>query len=108
MGRQLKTGARAPEARDAMDAGETRPVLSVVVPCCNEEAVLRETNCRLVSGSEYFARYEARYFGLQIVRRDYIVFFPRLLSWLRPLEPRLSRCLAGAQYALAAGRTAHV
>lgn len=49
MGRQLMTGARAPEARDAMDPGETRPVLSVVVPCCNEEAVLRETNCRLVA-----------------------------------------------------------
>jgi 2-polyprenyl-3-methyl-5-hydroxy-6-metoxy-1,4-benzoquinol methylase len=46
--------------------------------------------------------------GLQIVRRDYIVFFPRLLLWLRPLEPRLSWCPSGAQYALVARRAAHV
>lgn len=108
MGRQLMSGARAPEARDAMDPGETRPVLSVVVPCCNEEAVLRESNCHFIAGAEYFARYKERYFGLQIVRRDYIVFFPRPLAWLRPLEPRLSWCPAGAQSALAARRAAHV
>lgn len=33
------------------------------------------------------------------VRRDYIVFFPHLLSWLRPLEPFLAWCPLGAQYA---------
>jgi glycosyltransferase involved in cell wall biosynthesis len=49
MGRQLMTGARTPEGRDSMDPGEARPVLSVVVPCCNEEQVLRETNCRLIA-----------------------------------------------------------
>jgi 2-polyprenyl-3-methyl-5-hydroxy-6-metoxy-1,4-benzoquinol methylase len=45
--------------------------------------------------------------GLEIVRRDYIVFFPRLLAWLRPLEPYLSWCPAGAQYALMARRGTH-
>lgn len=35
--------------------------------------------------------------GLQ-VRRDYIVFFPRWLRWLRPLEPRLRSVPFGAQY----------
>jgi SAM-dependent methyltransferase len=46
--------------------------------------------------------------GLEVVRRDYIVFFPRLLSWLRRLEPYLSWCSAGAQYALMARRGADV
>ena len=32
------------------------------------------------------------------VRRDYIVFFPRFLGWLRPLEPFLNWCPLGAQY----------
>ncbi len=36
--------------------------------------------------------------GLRVVRRDYIVFFPRLLEWLRPLEPALCWCPLGAQY----------
>jgi SAM-dependent methyltransferase len=38
--------------------------------------------------------------GLNIVRRDYIVFMPRLFSWLRPLEPWLAWLPAGAQYAV--------
>jgi 2-polyprenyl-3-methyl-5-hydroxy-6-metoxy-1,4-benzoquinol methylase len=46
--------------------------------------------------------------GLEIVRRDYIVFFPHLLSWLRGLEPYLSWCPAGAQYALMTRRGADV
>jgi 2-polyprenyl-3-methyl-5-hydroxy-6-metoxy-1,4-benzoquinol methylase len=45
--------------------------------------------------------------GLEIVRRDYIVFFPRLLAWVRQLEPYLSWCPAGAQYALMARRGTH-
>jgi 2-polyprenyl-3-methyl-5-hydroxy-6-metoxy-1,4-benzoquinol methylase len=45
--------------------------------------------------------------GLEIVRRDYIVFFPRLLAWFRQLEPYLSWCPAGAQYALMARRGTH-
>lgn len=32
------------------------------------------------------------------LRRDYIVFFPRFLSWLRPVERFLGWCPLGAQY----------
>lgn len=35
--------------------------------------------------------------GFEIERIDYIVFFPRILSMLRPLEPRLRRVVLGAQ-----------
>lgn len=45
---------------------------------------------------------------LKILRQDYIVFFPRPLAWLRPLEPHLNWCPAGAQYALIAQRTTGV
>jgi 2-polyprenyl-3-methyl-5-hydroxy-6-metoxy-1,4-benzoquinol methylase len=45
--------------------------------------------------------------GLEIVRRDYIVFFPRLLAWFRQLEPYLGWCPAGAQYAVTARRRAN-
>ncbi|HKS72151.1 MAG TPA: class I SAM-dependent methyltransferase, partial [Terriglobales bacterium] len=38
--------------------------------------------------------------GLNIVRRDYIVFMPHALSWLRPLEPALAWVPLGAQYAV--------
>jgi 2-polyprenyl-3-methyl-5-hydroxy-6-metoxy-1,4-benzoquinol methylase len=44
--------------------------------------------------------------GMEVMRRDYIVFFPRPLAWLRPFEPQLSWCLAGAQYAVMARRSA--
>ncbi|HYX69293.1 MAG TPA: class I SAM-dependent methyltransferase [Terriglobales bacterium] len=37
--------------------------------------------------------------GLRLVRRDYLVFFPRLLSGLRRLEPGLRWLPLGAQYA---------
>ena len=36
--------------------------------------------------------------GLSLQRRDYITFFPRVLSGLRPLESKLAWCAAGAQY----------
>jgi SAM-dependent methyltransferase len=45
----------------------------------------------------------AQYFrgaGLQLVRRDYVVFFPKLLAFLRPLEPALGWCPGGAQFAI--------
>ena len=45
----------------------------------------------------------ARYFagaGLGLTRRDYMVFFPRMLSLFRPLEPLLQWLPAGGQYAL--------
>lgn len=45
---------------------------------------------------DYFPTQEFR------VRRDYVVFFPRLLSWLRPLEPFLAWCPLGAQYVVVA------
>lgn len=35
--------------------------------------------------------------GLGAVEREYIVFFPRALSFLRALEPRLKRLFVGAQ-----------
>ncbi len=37
--------------------------------------------------------------GLRLLRRDYIVFLPRPLAWLRPLEPHLAWLPLGAQYA---------
>ncbi|PSH05248.1 MAG: hypothetical protein CXZ00_03615 [Acidobacteria bacterium] len=44
---------------------------------------------------------DARLCGLQ---RDYIVFFPRLLSALRPLERHLTWCPLGAQYVVVGKR----
>lgn len=40
------------------------------------------------------------------VRRDYIVFFPRFLRWLRPLEPSLKALPLGAQYVVIGRRSA--
>lgn len=37
--------------------------------------------------------------GFRRIGLDYIVFFPSWLRWLRPLEPFLRWCPAGAQYA---------
>jgi len=48
-------------------------------------------------------RETASYFSaakLNVVRRDYIVFMPHFLSWLRGLEPWLASLPFGAQYAL--------
>lgn len=42
--------------------------------------------------------------GLRLMRRDYIVFFPHWMSWLRPLEPLFRWCPIGAQYALVGER----
>lgn len=42
--------------------------------------------------------------GLKVLRRDYIVFFPRQLSWLRALEPSLRWLPIGAQYAVVASK----
>ena len=49
MSRQLMTGARAPVMRNSEEPGGPRLALSVVVPCFNEEEVLRETNARLIA-----------------------------------------------------------
>jgi 2-polyprenyl-3-methyl-5-hydroxy-6-metoxy-1,4-benzoquinol methylase len=37
--------------------------------------------------------------GLDEIRLEYIVFFPRVLSWFRPMEGALRWCPLGAQYA---------
>jgi glycosyltransferase involved in cell wall biosynthesis len=49
MTQQSMTGAGAPVIRDSAEPSGSRPVLSVVVPCFNEEDVLRETNGRLIA-----------------------------------------------------------
>jgi len=38
---------------------------------------------------------EARF---EVMHTDFLFFFPRYLSWLRSLEPRLTRLPPGAQY----------
>lgn len=44
--------------------------------------------------------------GLRVVRHSYIVFFPRLLAWCRPIERFLAWCPLGAQYAVVAEKVA--
>lgn len=44
--------------------------------------------------------------GFADVTLEYIVFFPRPLAFLRPLEPRLSRVMLGAQQMLVATKRA--
>lgn len=41
---------------------------------------------------------------LRVIRRDYIVFFPRLLSGCRPVERFLGWCPIGAQYVITAAK----
>ena len=48
------------------------------------------------------ARQLLRKAGFEIVRSDYLFFFPRILRWLRPLEPRLAGIPLGAQYLVVA------
>jgi 2-polyprenyl-3-methyl-5-hydroxy-6-metoxy-1,4-benzoquinol methylase len=73
------------------------PATRLVVARCplDEDAILlprRETERHL------------RNAGLQVARHDYITFFPRRLSLLRPLEARLGWLPLGAQYAVVATR----
>jgi len=42
--------------------------------------------------------------GLEVVRTDFLFIFPRVLKWLRGLEPALSRWPLGAQYQVLARR----
>lgn len=44
--------------------------------------------------------------GFTIVRRDFLFFFPRVLRWLRTMEPALSKVPFGAQYHVLAQRPA--
>jgi SAM-dependent methyltransferase len=59
----------------------------------DEDAVLlpRRTTHMQLSGA-----------GLRVACDSYIVFFPRLLAWLRPMERLLAWCPLGAQYAVVA------
>jgi len=43
--------------------------------------------------------------NLKLTRQDYIVFFPRWLAWLRPIERSLRWCPLGAQYVLVAQKS---
>lgn len=52
MKRQMATGPQPPLPSAASEHAKPRPVLSVVVPCFNEETVLREANGRLISTLE--------------------------------------------------------
>ncbi len=49
MGRQLSEGSHASTPAGSDRSGERRPLLSVVVPCANEQEVLPETNRRLLA-----------------------------------------------------------
>lgn len=42
--------------------------------------------------------------GFEVVSVDSLFYFPRMLSWLRPLEPALSRLPLGGQYLALARR----
>lgn len=46
--------------------------------------------------------------NLRLIRRDYIVFMPRVLSWLRRLEPWLRWLPLGAQYVFVGERAADI
>ncbi len=46
--------------------------------------------------------------NLRVIRRDYIVFMPRFLSWLRGLESSLAWLPLGAQYVFVGERAADI
>jgi len=48
------------------------------------------------------ARAHVQFSSLRVVKRDYIVFFPRWLRWFRPVEKHLGWLSLGAQYAIVA------
>ena len=52
MNRQMTIGGPTNTTRDVEVPGGPHPVISVVVPCMNEEQVLRETNLRLAGALE--------------------------------------------------------
>ena len=75
----------------------TNPVTRWVVSQCafDDDAILlppRETAGHLAAA------------GLRLKRRDYIVFMPSFLAWLRPLEWSLRWLPLGAQYATMAAK----
>jgi hypothetical protein len=57
-----------------------------------------DKNAQLVSAKPMMTM--MRRAGFSEIDRRFIVFFPKMLSWLQPLEPRLSWLPLGAQYVL--------
>jgi hypothetical protein len=49
MSRQFAHRSRMPESPRPVAFSERHPLLSVVIPCANEQEVLRETNARLLA-----------------------------------------------------------
>jgi hypothetical protein len=43
--------------------------------------------------------------GLEIIATDFLFIFPRVLRWLRPLEPSLASLPLGAQYQILCRRS---
>jgi 2-polyprenyl-3-methyl-5-hydroxy-6-metoxy-1,4-benzoquinol methylase len=88
----------APEGQLAIfEHNPANPVTRWAVDRCpfDEDAVL-------LPAAETVARFKAA--GLEVVRRDYIVFMPHMLAWLRPLEPALAWLPLGAQYVVVGGK----
>lgn len=75
------------------------PVTRWVVERCAFDA-----DAKLLTPSEISSYLRAA--RLQLARRDFIVFMPRLLAWLRPLEPWLAELPLGAQYVMVANKHA--
>ncbi|MBE0429437.1 MAG: class I SAM-dependent methyltransferase [Thermoleophilia bacterium] len=75
------------------------PVTRRIVDRCDFDR-----DARLLAASE--AAGHLRQAGLNISRRDYMVFFPGRLRWFRPLERLLGWLPLGGQYAIAGQRDA--
>ncbi len=77
----------------------TNPVTRWIVNHCpfDDDAILLPT----AEASAYLCHAK-----LRVMHRDYIVFMPRFLALLRPLEPWLAWLPLGAQYAILAGKCA--
>ncbi len=75
----------------------SNPFTRRVVGCCRFDS-----DAQLLTPSEA-AGYLLKT-GMQISKRDYIVFFPRLLKWLRPLERHIGWLPIGAQYVITGKR----
>jgi 2-polyprenyl-3-methyl-5-hydroxy-6-metoxy-1,4-benzoquinol methylase len=90
---RLKSGGKAV----VFEHNPINPLTRLVVSQCefDEDAILvyPADLTRILAGE-----------GLENISRDYLVFFPKIISWLRPLEPGLRWCPMGATYALVGGK----
>jgi ubiquinone/menaquinone biosynthesis C-methylase UbiE len=59
-----------------------------------------DENARLIPAGQLMQSYRSS--GWQRIRTTYHVFFPRSLSWLRPIEPSLKHLPIGGQYLVTA------